>query len=358
MNKEPFLRMYKRDTISLGKRISIYVIAILIALVLCAAVIFGLVHMNPIDVYKAIFDGALGSNRRIWITIRDTLTLLCVAVALAPAFKMRFWNIGAEGQILIGGACAAALMINLGDKVNNITLLILMFIASAAGGMLWGMIPTFFKANWNTNETLFTLMMNYVAMQVVTYCICFWENPKGSNSVGIINQTTQAGWLPSVGGNAYIWNLTIVAVLTVAMYIYLRYSKQGYEIAVVGESERTARYAGINVKSTMLRTMAISGAICGIAGFILVSGSGHTISTSTANGRGFTAIIVAWMAKFNTFIMLLIAFGLVFMEKGATQIASQYSLNENASSIMIGIILFCLLGSEFFIQYKVVFNKK
>ena len=142
------------------------------------------------------------------------------------------------------------------------------------------------------------------------------------------------------------------------MFIYLKYSKQGYEVAVVGESERTARYAGINVRRVLLRTMAISGAICGIAGFILVSGSGHTISTSTAGGRGFTAIIVAWMAKFNTFIMVLISFGIVFMEKGSIQIASQYGLNENASSIILGIILFFLIGAEFFVRYKVERNHK
>lgn len=350
--------MSKRESITIGEKVIIYIAALLLALVVCAAVIVGLVHMNPLNVYLAIFDGAFGSSRRIWITIRDTLVLLCIAVGLAPAFKMRFWNIGAEGQVLIGGVVSAACMIYLGDKVPGIVLLLLMFVGSIAGGMIWGMIPTFFKTRWNTNETLFTLMMNYVAMQVVTFCICFWENPKGSNSVGIINQATQAGWLPSVAGNAYIWNAVIVLTLTIVMFIYLKYSKQGYEIAVVGESDSTARYAGINVGKVMMRTMAISGAICGIAGFILVSGSGHTISTSTANGRGFTAIIVAWMAKFNTVVMILIAFGLVFMEKGAMQIASQYGLNENASSIMLGIILFFLLGAEFFINYKVERNKK
>lgn len=358
MNKEPMFHMSKRESITIGEKVIIYIAALLLALVVCAAVIVGLVHMNPLNVYLAIFDGAFGSSRRIWITIRDTLVLLCIAVGLAPAFKMRFWNIGAEGQVLIGGVVSAACMIYLGDKVPGIVLLLLMFVGSIAGGMIWGMIPTFFKTRWNTNETLFTLMMNYVAMQVVTFCICFWENPKGSNSVGIINQATQAGWLPSVAGNAYIWNAVIVLTLTIVMFIYLKYSKQGYEIAVVGESDSTARYAGINVGKVMMRTMAISGAICGIAGFILVSGSGHTISTSTANGRGFTAIIVAWMAKFNTVVMILIAFGLVFMEKGAMQIASQYGLNENASSIMLGIILFFLLGAEFFINYKVERNKK
>ena len=358
MHKEPFLRMSKRESIGPGKVILIYAAALLMALIVSAGVIVALVHMNPVDVYKSIFDGALGSKRRMWITIRDMLILLCIAVGLAPAFRMRFWNIGAEGQILVGGVVSAALMINLGGKIPNILLLVLMFAGSAAAGMIWGLIPTIFKASWKTNETLFTLMMNYIAMQVVTFCVVFWENPKGSNSVGIINQSTRAGWLPETLGTDYFWNIVIVSILTVAMFIYLKYSKQGYEVAVVGESERTARYAGINVRRVLLRTMAISGAICGIAGFILVSGSGHTISTSTAGGRGFTAIIVAWMAKFNTFIMVLISFGIVFMEKGSIQIASQYGLNENASSIILGIILFFLIGAEFFVRYKVERNHK
>ena len=232
----------------------------------------------------------------------------------------------------------------------------LMFLGSAAAAMIWGVIPAFFKAYWNTNETLFTLMMNYVATQVITYCIIFWENPKGSNSVGTINSSTKGGWIPQLFGLDYGWNLVIVLALTVAMFIYLKYSKQGYEIAVVGESENTARYAGINVKRVILRTMALSGAICGIAGFIIVGGASHTISTSTAGGRGFTAIIVSWLSKFNTFVMILVSFFLVFMQKGAGQIASQFNLNENASDIITGIILFFILGCEFFINYKVGFR--
>lgn len=358
MHKEPFLRMSKRESIGAGKAALIHLVALLLSLIACAGVIYLLVHMNPIDVYRAIFDGALGSKRRIWITVRDLLVLLCVAVGLAPAFKMRFWNIGAEGQILIGGLASAALMINAGGHIPNVLLILLMFAASAAGGMVWGLIPTWFKAKWKTNETLFTLMLNYVAMQIVTFCIVFWENPKGSNTVGIINQQTHDGWLPEVFGNDYFWNIVIVALLTVFMFIYLRYSKRGYELAVVGESERTARYAGISVRKVMLRTMALSGAICGIAGFIIVSGSSHTISTSTANGRGFTAIIVAWLARFNTFAMVLIAFGITFMEKGAIQIASQYGLNENASDVLLGIILFFILGAQFFVNYKVERNHR
>ena len=249
-------------------------------------------------------------------------------------------------------------MIYAGDKMSPVVLLIVMFVASALGGMIWGMIPAVFKAYWNTNETLFTLMLNYVAMQVVTYYIVFWENPKGSNTVGIINQTTQAGWLPELFGQKYGWNVLIVMILTVGMFIYLKYCKQGYEIAVVGESENTAKYAGIHVKKVIIRTMAISGAICGIAGFVIVSGASHTISTATAGGRGFTAIIVAWLSKFNTFIMVAVSFGIVFMNQGAVQIATQYGLNENASDVILGIILFFLIGAEFFINYRVKRAKK
>ena len=358
MHKEPFLKMSKRDHIGWQKRLLIRIIALILAFIVCAGVIFALVKMNPMDVYKAIWDGALGSEHRVWQTLRDTMVLLCISIGLAPAFKMRFWNIGAEGQILIGGACAAAAMIYAGDAMSPVLLLLVMFIASAVGGMIWGMIPAVFKAYWNTNETLFTLMLNYVAMQVVTYCIVFWENPKGSNTVGIINQATQAGWLPELFGQRYGWNILIVMVFTVVMFIYLKYSKQGYEIAVVGESENTARYAGIHVKRVIIRTMAISGAICGIAGFVIVSGASHTISTMTADGRGFTAIIVAWLSKFNTFIMLAVSFGIVFMQQGAVQIASQYGLNENASDVILGIILFFLIGAEFFINYRLGRTKK
>lgn len=358
MHREPFLKMSKRDHIGWQKRLLIRIAALILALIVCAGVIYALVKMNPMNVYKAIWDGALGSERRIWTTLRDTMVLLCISIGLAPAFKMRFWNIGAEGQILIGGASAAAAMIYAGDAMSPALLLIVMFVASAAGGMIWGIIPAVFKAYWNTNETLFTLMLNYVAMQVVTFCIVFWENPKGSNTVGIINQTTQAGWLPELFGQRYGWNLLIVLVLTVVMFIYLKYSKQGYEIAVVGESENTAKYAGIHVKRVIIRTMAISGAICGIAGFVIVSGASHTISTATADGRGFTAIIVAWLSKFNTFIMLAVSFGIVFMQQGAVQIASQYGLNENASDVILGIILFFLIGAEFFINYKLERTKK
>lgn len=152
-----------------------------------------------------------------------------------------------------------------------------------------------------------------------------------------------------INGQRYTINIIVVLVLTFAMYAYLKYSKQGYEISVVGESENTARYAGINVSRVMIRTMLLSGAICGLCGFLVVAGKDQTISTTSAGGNGFTAIIVAWAAKFNTFYMMLISFLLIFLDRGASEIASAYSLNEYAADIITGIILFFILGSEFFI---------
>ena len=339
------------------KSLAIRLIGLTLALVVCAVIIYALTKLNPLKVYAAMFKGAFGTNKRIWVTIRDIVMLLCISVGLAPAFKMRFWNIGAEGQVLVGGIAAAACMIYLGKMIPTMPLLVLMFVLSLVAGGIWGIIPAIFKARWNANETLFTLMMNYIAIQLTSFFVAKWENPFGSNTVGIINQMTKAGWFPSIGGQMYLLNVIIVVALAVLMYLYLRYSKQGYEIAVVGESENTARYAAINVKTVVIRTMAISGAICGIAGFIAVAGASHTISTSTAGGQGFTAIIVAWLSRFNTFIMMAISALLVFLEKGAIEIASQFDLNDFVSEMITGIILFFILGSEFFINYKVRFRR-
>lgn len=355
-NKAPFVRITKRDTITMWQSWLVRIAALLLALAVCAAIIYSIVHLNPIKIYAAMFEGNFGSEKRMWVGLRDMAMLLCIGIGLAPAFKMRFWNIGAEGQILVGGLATAAVMIYFGRTLPTYLILMISFVASCTIGAIWGGIPAFFKAKYNTNEVLFTLMMNYVAIQFTAYFVAMWENPFGSNTVGIINQMTKAGWFPTLFGQKYMLNVIIVTTLIFLMYAYLRYSKQGYEISVVGQSENTAKYIGINVKLTVVRTMMLSGAIAGLAGFIAVSGASHTISTSTAGGRGFTAIIVAWLAQFNTFVMVLVAGLLVFLEKGSTQIASQYNLNDYVSQMITGIILFFILGSEFFIKYRLIFR--
>ena len=355
-HREPLVRIAMRDTVSFGKKAAVRAAAIGAALILDAIFIVIVTRLNPIAVYKEIVLASFGTPLRFMWMVRDLAALLCIGIALAPAFKMRFWNIGAEGQVLMGGMATAMCMLFLGSKLPTPLLFLVMVLTSLLAGALWSFIPAFFKAFWNTNETLFTLMMNYVAIQIVAYATNIWRGQ--ASSLGMINMGTKAGWFPKLFGYDFSLNIIIVVVLTVLMYIYLRFTKHGYEISVVGESERTARYAGIDVKKVTIRTLLLSGAICGLCGFIIVAGNKHTISTNTAGGDGFTAIIVAWLAKFNTFYMTLISFLLIFLEKGAGQIASTYGLNEYISDIISGIILFCILGSEFFIRYKMIFRHK
>ena len=356
--KEPAVHMVKRDTISMGKAWAIRLIAVALSLVVAALVIVAITKQNPLEVYAGIIDGAVGTKRRVWTTIRETMVLLCIAIGLTPAFKMKFWNIGAEGQILMGGMTSAALMIYCGNAMPNWLLLLVIFVASTAAGMIWGLIPAVFKAYFNTNETLFTLMLNYVAMQIVTFAIVFWENPAGSNTVGIINAATQKGWFPSVFGSTYGLNVILVMVLTIGMFIYMKCSKQGYEIAVVGESQSTARYAGINVKKVIIRTMLLSGALCGLVGLLLVGGINHTVTTTIAGGQGFTAVLVSWMSKFNPLTMVFSSFLIIFMDRGASEISTNFGLNHSYSDILTGIILFFIIGCEFFITYRLQFRKK
>lgn len=355
---EPKIQISKRSGMQWYKAWGIRAIAIILALIACGFVIVLLTGYNPLEVYRTMFLGNFGSDRKIWIMLQKVAMLLCVSLAVTPAFKMKFWNIGAEGQTLIGGLVAAGMMIYFGNTLAPVVLFPLMVVACILGGMIWGVIPAYFKAKFNTNETLFTLMMNYVAMQLVSFFIVFWENPKDSNTVGVINRMTQGGWLPEIFGQKYMLNVIIVAVLMILMYIYLKYSKHGYEISVVGESENTARYIGINVKKVIIRTMAISGALCGIAGFLLVSGTDHTINTTIVGGLGFTAIMVSWLAKFNPVVMALTSFLIVFLERGSGEIATIFQLNKSISDILTGIILFFIIGCEFFVQYKVSIRKK
>lgn len=355
---EPLFHIVKRDVLPWQISWGIRALAILASLIVCGIITVAVTGLNPIRVYITIVQGAFGTTRKTWVTFQNIAILLMISLALTPAFKMRFWNIGGEGQILMGGLAAAACMICLADKLPNGVILLLMAVSSLAAGGIWGLIPAFCKAKWNTNETLATLMMNYIATQLVACYSIVWEVPKGSGTIGIINQSTNIGWLPQVFGSKYLLSILTAIILTGAMYIYLNYSKQGYEIAVVGESEATARYVGIKVEKTIIRTVVLSGALCGLVGLILVGGINHTINTTAAGGQGFTAVMVSWLAKFNPITMVFTSFLIVFLSRGAGEISTTMGLNQSFADILTGMILFFIIGSEFFISYKLSFRKK
>ena len=342
----------KREQTVWYKGLAIRAAAVLLALVVSGIVITLLTDKNPLAVYKSMWNGAFGMNIRIWSLFQDVAILLCISLAVTPAFKMKFWNIGAEGQVLIGGLATVSVMMFLGGKIPLPLLLIIMIAASILAGIIWAVVPAIFKAFWNTNETLFTLMMNYVAIQLVSYFLKVFVKT-GS---GVLFPMPEFGF-PVLFNQPYLLNIIIVAALTIAVYIYLKYTKQGYEISVVGESQNTANYIGINVKKVVIRTLIVSGALCGIAGLLLVGGTNHTINTETAGGRGFTAIMVSWLAKFNPFFMVVTSFIIVFLQKGAQQVSTDFRLPQAISDIVTGIILFFIIGCEFFLNYKIVVSK-
>ncbi len=351
--KEPFVRVVKRDNIKLRNIILIYAIAIVVGLLLSGFISMMFSQKGLGDFFRSLFDGAIGSERKLWLLLQDTSLLLGVSMALLPAFKMKFWNLGGNGQVLIGCLAAIACMFYLGGKVADSLIILIMLVASVATGAIWAVIPAIFKARFNTNESLFTLMMNYIAQGLVSVCITVWVKSGSGVLVPI-----QYGNIPDIG-NKYLLPIILFTLITVFMYIYLRLSKHGYEISVVGESINTAKYVGIRVDRVIVRTMLVSGAIAGLVGFILAGSINHTVSITSANNMGFTGIMATWLASFNPLMIIATSFFITFISKGMVEVRKTFMFtNDSISNIVVGILYFAVIICSFFINYKLVFRKK
>lgn len=350
-NTEPLFHITKRSNMSMGRAIAIRAVAILASIIVMSLLMVLLAKENPLTLLSSMFDGAFGNSLRVWILFSDTAILLGISLALTPAFKMKFWNCGGEGQVMMGSLVAAMAMLFIGDAVSFPLLIAITVVMSILIGAVWGLIPAIFKAKWNTNETLFTLMMNYIAIQCVTYFLKLFGNAQGNL------EPMPKFAIPKIFGGSYFLNIALIATICAIMYVYLRFSKQGYEIAVVGESERTAKYIGINVPRVIIRTMIISGALCGLIGFLLVANGSCSVTTTIAGGRGFTAILVSWLGKFNPLYMVMTSFLVVFLQRGTSFMGETYRLDTSIADIFIGVVLLFIIGCEFFINYKINFRK-
>ena len=351
---EPLLRIVKRSSISRWQIVGIYAAAIVLALLISAGICTLFAKNKTIlDYFASLINGTFGTERKRWILLQEMALLLGTAAALVPAFKMKFWNLGANGQILVGCLAPVACMHYLGGQVPEALLMVLMVVSGIAAGAIWAVIPALFKAHFNSNETLFTLMMNYIATGIVTICISIWV----TGGSGILKPISY-GNFPDIG-NRYLGTVILFVALAVLMFVYLRYSKQGYEISVVGESGNTARYIGINVKKVVIRTMLLSGALAGLVGVMLAGAVKHTIATDTANNMGFTAIIAVWLAEFNPLIMILTCLFIAFITNGMAGVCKDFKFtNDSIANIVIAIIFFCVIACSFFINYKIVFCHK
>ena len=346
----------KRPDLTKTQAVVWYVIAIV-----CAVAVGGLLILilgqNPASYYIAVIQGAFGKFMSFRGFVREFVPLLIASLGVSVAFKMKFWNIGAEGQFIMGAVCACWVGLQFGETWNHWVLMAVMLFAGIVGSGILGLIPAFLKCKFGTNETLMTLMLNYVALYLVQYLSDGpWRDPelKGFSN---IKQLTVAARVDKMGGIDVSWMLA--ALMIIAIYIYLRYTKHGYEISVVGDSQNTARYAGINVNKVVMRTMFISAAISGIGGMLKVAGEGtsYTLSTGIANGVGFTAIIVAWLAKLNPIGITIVSALFATLEKGCGVAESKFKLSASVADVLQGLILFVILGFDFFMRYKIAFNK-
>ncbi len=355
--KEPLFHISKRSKSSLKtyQVILIKASSLLLGLILSSIICSIISGFSPFDYFYYLFDGTFGTDRRIWKLFKEMFLLLGVGLALIPAFKMKFWNLGGNGQILMGCLASVMCMFLLGDKKgwSDGAVIPIMIVTSILAGAIWAVIPAIFKAFFKTNESLFTLMTNYIAIELVAFFIR--QNSTQGSSMPKIN----SGYLSVLGGNEYLLSIVVIAILTVIMFLYFKFSKHGYEISVVGESENTARYVGINVKKVTIRTIALSGAICGLIGLLLAGSLDHSITTNSANNMGFTAIMAAWLAKLDPLLLLVSTFFISFINNGMANVQQNFDMyNSSISKVVLGLIYFLLIAGEFFIEYKIMFRKK
>lgn len=351
--REPLFHIVRRNYIKSRSKVIIYAVSIFLSLfiggVICSVASSG----DPFLFFASLFEGVFGSERKIWIFLQSTSLLLCVSMALVPAFKMKFWNLGANGQVLVAGLATIACMKYLGGAVSDGLIIVAMIIASVAAGIIWAVIPAIFKVFFNTNETLLTLMMNYIAAGLVTFCIAKWV----SGGSGVL-EPVKYGHIPDLL-NPYLLIILTGVVVTAIIAVYLKYTKHGYEVSVVGDSENTAKYVGMNVRKVIIRTMMISGAVCGIVGLLLVGAIGHTIGVNTVNNMGFTAIMTTWLANCNPVFMILTCVLVTFVSKGMEQVRMNFGMtNDSTANLIIGLMYFFIIACAFFIKYRVIFRKK
>jgi general nucleoside transport system permease protein len=346
------IRFIKKTEVTRRESIIIRMSAVLCALLITSIFLLFL-DLNPFEVYGAMLKGAFGSTYKFKQTIVKAVPLLIASLGIAVAFKMQFWNIGGEGQIMIGAFAASFVALKI-PGLPGILMLPLMIAAGFIGGALWAFIPAILKSKLKTNETIITLMMNYIALNFLTFLQYGpWKDSK-AKGFPKIPDFPEAAILPKVFGVHIGWIFAVI--LATLIFIFINHTKKGYEITVLGESEKTALYAGININKTILTAMAVSGGLCGLAGMIQASAVNNTLSVTVSGGAGNTAIIIAWLSQLSVFGIALVSILFAALLEGGAYIQTTFSIPEAAALILQAVILFFVLGCEFFIRYKLVFE--
>ena len=358
----------KRDNCPLLLKCGLYLGAVVLALALGAALLTAL-GVDPLAYYSRMFTmGTIGNKiaYKVWINyLKDFVPLVLTSVALSLAFKMRFWNIGGEGQFILGAISAAFVAFKVGPVASNGVTLVLMCLAAMVVAGLYGLFVAVLKVRFGTNETLMTLMLNYVALYVLTFLAeakADWNFFLEAESLRPVfaNFSSLASFPGIPMGGKFTLNICVVltVLISVLVYIYLRYTKHGFEIAVVGDSAGTANYAGMKVNAIVLRTVFLSAALIGLAAAFKV-GTAGILSTAITDDVGWTGIIVAWLSQLNTVVIFLVSALICMLHYGSTVAAATFSqVDSSFANMLQGAILFLVLAADFYTRFKIVRVKK
>ncbi len=331
--------------------------AILLALVL-GGILISAAGGDPIRSYVHIAKASFGDVGVLSDTLVKATPILLASLACSVAFRMKLWNIGAEGQFIMGayGASAIVLAPVLPPETSPWIFIPVMMAAGLAAGAVWGLIPGFLKAKFNVNEIISTLMLNYIAVAWINFWIFavwteggFQMTPKFTENAWLPRLLDYASAVPFFRGLTTHLGLVIGIVMAGLLWLIVYRSRWGYEIRLIGDNPRAAQYAGINIARNTILVMMLSGALAGLGGMSEVTGVVHRLQTSPiAAGYGFTGIIVAWLAKLNPLVIILVS--VLF---GALILAGREIQPSGVPKMIQGIILVCLIASDFLLRYRI-----
>jgi len=348
------LRIARKEDMTGLRAVGVRIAAVLLALLASGLLILAMGY-DPREVVRVMWSG-MRTLKALASMIRIAIPLAMAALAVSIAFTMKFWNIGAEGQILMGAFAATAISSVLPEGTPGALRILLMALAGLAGGALWALPPALFRAAFRTNETPLTLMFNYIAIRWVEYLRCqLWKDPAAMGFPQIA-PIPESAHLPQLLGVHIGWIL--VLVLAFLQWVFLRRTKKGFEVRVVGESEKTARYAGMTVGRVLLFGVLLSGALAGLTGMVKLNGTAFVLAERLAGGDGFTAIIIAWLSNLSAPVILVVAFLFAAMKQGAGWMEGLAGIPSALADTVQGLILFFALGSEFFIRYRIILESR
>jgi len=351
-NREPLIYITKRSDISKLNGILIKAAVIVVGILVCALITVLLTGENPMKVFASMIKGSFGSERKFWNLLQSSAMLLGISLAVTPAFKMRFWNTGAEGQVLIGMLASVACMFYLKDSLPSWLLLIIMFVASVVAGAIWAGIPGFFKAFLGVNEVIVCIMTNWIAANVVSWVFSVnkqFINTAGGKTAYTLPTTANGVSTPKLGlnkifpGSNIDIGIFIAILIAVGIFILMNKTTLGYELKACGHNKNAAKYAGMNEKRNIMLSMAIAGGLAAIGASLYYLNGGAELAWNTYSklpDNGFNGIPVALLAGNNPIGVIFSSIFLRYIDKGGYNLAGFTAYNEYVSDLIIAVIIY------------------